>query len=122
MSAPLDQAPPADGASPVVPPHLQTFLALDFGIKRTGFAVGNRLMRTAQPQGTIAAEGDARFVQIAKHLSEWQPEQKLMKLRAPRCNDGRLTISLFASRCQPACPPSLANDALAPSNNASATM
>ena len=58
MSAPLDQAPPADGASPVVPPHLQTFLALDFGIKRTGFAVGNRLMRTAQPQGTIAAEGD----------------------------------------------------------------
>ena len=74
MSAPLDQAPPADGASPVVPPHLQIFLALDFGIKRTGFAVGNRLMRTAQPQGTIAAEGDARFVRIAKHLSEWQPD------------------------------------------------
>ena len=74
MSAPLDQAPPADRASPAVPPHLQTFLALDFGIKRTGFAVGNRLMRTAQPQGTIAAEGDARFVRIAKHLSEWQPD------------------------------------------------
>ena len=74
MSDPLDQAPPADRASPVVPPHLQTFLALDFGIKRTGFAVGNRLMRTAQPQGTIAAEGDARFVRIAKHLSEWQPD------------------------------------------------
>ena len=74
MSDPLDQAPPADRAFPVVPPHLQTFLALDFGIKRTGFAVGNRLMRTAQPQGTIAAEGDARFVQIAKHLSEWQPD------------------------------------------------
>jgi putative Holliday junction resolvase len=58
----------------VVPAHLQTFLALDFGIKRTGFAVGNRLMRTAQPQGTIAAEGDARFVKIAQQIKDWQPD------------------------------------------------
>ena len=57
-----------------VPANLQTFLALDFGIKRTGFAVGNRLMRTAQPQGTIAAEGDARFVKIALQIKEWQPD------------------------------------------------
>ncbi|MDO9198531.1 Holliday junction resolvase RuvX [Rhodoferax sp.] len=57
-----------------VPVGLQTFLALDFGIKRTGFAVGNRLMRTAQPQGTINAEGDARFVKIAERLREWQPD------------------------------------------------
>jgi putative Holliday junction resolvase len=65
----------AQAATPVVVPlHLQTFLALDFGIKRTGFAVGNRLMRTAQPQGTIAAEGDARFVKIAQQLKEWQPD------------------------------------------------
>ena len=66
-----DQAQPAPL---VVPASLQTFLALDFGIKRTGFAVGNRLMRTAQPQGTIAAEGDARFVKIAQQLKEWQPD------------------------------------------------
>jgi putative Holliday junction resolvase len=59
---------------PSVSPGLQTFLALDFGIKRTGFAVGNRLMRTAQPQGTIQAEGDARFVKIAERLREWQPD------------------------------------------------
>ena len=57
-----------------VPPGLQTFLALDFGLKRTGFAVGNRLLRTAQPQGTITAEGDARFVKIAQQLKEWQPD------------------------------------------------
>ena len=57
-----------------IAPGLQTFLALDFGIKRTGFAVGNRLMRTAQPQGTIAAEGDARFVKIAQQIKEWQPD------------------------------------------------
>jgi putative Holliday junction resolvase len=57
-----------------VPAALQTFLALDFGVKRTGFAVGNRLLRTAQPQGTIAAEGDARFVKISQHVKEWQPD------------------------------------------------
>lgn len=57
-----------------VAPTLQTFLALDFGIKRTGFAVGNRLLRTAQPQGTIQAEGDARFLQIAQRIKEWQPD------------------------------------------------
>jgi len=53
---------------------LQTFLALDFGLKRTGIAVGNRLLRTAQPQGTIHAEGDARFVKIAAQLKQWQPD------------------------------------------------
>ena len=35
------------GASAPVPKHLQTFLAFDFGIKRTGVATGNRLTRTA---------------------------------------------------------------------------
>ena len=59
---------------PVVPPHLQTFLALDFGLKRTGFAVGNRLMRTAQPQGTITAEGKTRFDKVAQQLKTWQPD------------------------------------------------
>ena len=58
----------------LVPLNLQTFLALDFGIKRTGFAVGNRLLRTAQPQGTLQAEGDARFAKIAARLREWQPD------------------------------------------------
>lgn len=59
---------------PVVSAALQTFLALDFGLKRTGVAVGNRLMRTAQPQPTIRAEGDARFARIAERLREWQPD------------------------------------------------
>ena len=62
-------------ATPVsVAPGLQIFLALDFGLKRTGFAVGNRLLRTAQPQGTITAEGDARFVKIAQQIAQWQPD------------------------------------------------
>ncbi|HCY17361.1 MAG: Holliday junction DNA helicase RuvA [Curvibacter sp. GWA2_64_110] len=57
-----------------VPAELQTFLALDFGLKRTGVAVGTRLLRSAQPQPTIQAEGDARFVKIAERLCEWQPD------------------------------------------------
>lgn len=67
----MDQAPVATA---LVAPNLQTFLALDFGLKRTGFAVGNRLLRTAQPQGTIAAVGDARFIKIAAQLKTWQPD------------------------------------------------
>lgn len=57
-----------------VPPQLQSFLALDFGLKRTGVAVGTRLLRQATPQPTIKAEGDARFAQIAVRLREWQPD------------------------------------------------
>jgi len=57
-----------------VPPQLTTFIAFDFGVKRTGVAVGNRLLGTAQPQGSIVAQGDARFEQIAKRIAEWQPQ------------------------------------------------
>jgi putative Holliday junction resolvase len=74
MSSVADQAPTPPTEALVVPAGLQTFLALDFGLKRTGFAVGNRLLRTAQPQGTITADGDARFVRIAQQLKEWQPD------------------------------------------------
>jgi putative holliday junction resolvase len=47
----------------VVPPELTTFIAFDFGLKRTGVAVGNRLLGTAQAQGSIHAQGEARFEQ-----------------------------------------------------------
>jgi putative Holliday junction resolvase len=63
-----------NGILPSVPDQLQTFLALDFGLKRTGFAVGNRLLRTAQPQGTLVAEGQARFDKVAQQLKTWQPD------------------------------------------------
>src|SRR6202012_4039161 len=47
-----------------VPAQFQTFLAFDFGLRRTGVAVGNRMLRTATPQPTIRAEGsDARLAQ-----------------------------------------------------------
>lgn len=57
-----------------VPSHFQSFLAFDYGQKRTGVASGNRLLKTATPQGTIAAQGDARFAQIEARVREWQPD------------------------------------------------
>jgi len=60
--------------APGVAPSLQTFMAFDYGEKRTGVAVGNRLLGTAQPQGSIQAQGDARFAQIAQCIQEWQPD------------------------------------------------
>ena len=51
-----------------------SFLAFDLGLKRTGVAVGNRLMRSATPQPTIRAEGDARWAPIESCVAEWQPD------------------------------------------------
>lgn len=59
---------------PEVPPHLQSFLCFDFGLKRTGVATGNRLLDHAQPRGTLRAEGDARWPLVAKALQDWQPD------------------------------------------------
>ncbi|NMM76647.1 Holliday junction resolvase RuvX [Rhodococcus sp. SRB_17] len=64
----------AAAAPAAVPGQYQTFLAFDFGLKRTGVAVGNRLLGTASPQATIRAEGDARFAQVAERIAEWQPD------------------------------------------------
>ncbi|MBY0453786.1 MAG: Holliday junction resolvase RuvX [Burkholderiaceae bacterium] len=64
----------ATAQPPVVPAHFQSFLAFDFGLKRTGVAVGNRLLGSASPQATIRAEGDARFAQVAQRIAEWQPD------------------------------------------------
>jgi putative Holliday junction resolvase len=62
------------GPAPDVPPHLQTFLAFDFGLKRTGVAVGNRMLRTATPQATIRAEGAERLAHVDQRVKEWQPD------------------------------------------------
>ena len=65
---------PPSPSQPQVPAHFITFLAFDFGAKRTGVAVGTRLMRSAQPLASIQAAGDAKFEQIAKRITEWQPD------------------------------------------------
>lgn len=64
-------------SSPVtapIPSQLQSFLAFDFGLKRTGVAVGNRFTRSAQGLATVKAEGDARWPLIDARVKEWQPD------------------------------------------------
>ncbi len=51
-----------------------TFLAFDYGLKRTGVASGNTVTRAATPQATIAAEGVARFPIIEARIREWRPD------------------------------------------------
>ena len=69
QAMPDSAAPHASG-----PSRFQSFLAFDFGQKRTGVASGNRLLRSATPQATIRAEGDARFAQVEARIREWQPD------------------------------------------------
>ena len=53
----------------------QTILAFDFGLKRTGVALGNTLTGGARPLTTIeTAENAIRFARIEALLAEWQPD------------------------------------------------
>lgn len=63
-----------------------TLMAFDYGLKRTGVAVGNTLLRQAEPLTTVQAEGDARFAPIAKLIGEWRPAALVVGV--PRHPDG----------------------------------
>ncbi|MBP7914088.1 MAG: Holliday junction resolvase RuvX [Vitreoscilla sp.] len=52
----------------------QSFLAFDFGTRRTGVATGSAVLRQGQPLRTISGEGEARFVAIEKLIGEWKPD------------------------------------------------
>jgi putative Holliday junction resolvase len=60
---------------------VETVLGFDFGLKRIGVAVGNSLLRQAQPLTVItAATNDAKFVAIAALVQEWQPTRCVVGL------------------------------------------
>jgi putative holliday junction resolvase len=52
----------------------QTFLAFDFGVRRTGVASGNSLTRTATPQGAVVATSATRLAAIELRVKTWQPD------------------------------------------------
>lgn len=53
---------------------MDTVLGFDFGLKRIGVAVGNTLLKQAQPLTVIAAAtNEAKFAAIADLVNEWQP-------------------------------------------------
>jgi putative Holliday junction resolvase len=52
-----------------------TILAFDFGLKRIGVAVGNSILKQAQPLTIItAATNDDKFSAIAQLVREWEPD------------------------------------------------
>lgn len=64
-----------------------TFLAFDFGTRRIGIAVGNTLLRRANPLTTINEEkNERRFAGIAALLAEWRPAALVVGL--PSNEDG----------------------------------
>ncbi|MCY7305983.1 MAG: Holliday junction resolvase RuvX [Rhodoferax sp.] len=61
-------------ATLAVPGELQTFMALDFGIRRTGLAFGSRLLGCATALPTMQVQGEARLQLLKSRLAEWQPQ------------------------------------------------
>ena len=66
---------------------MQTVLAFDFGLKRIGVAVGNTLIRQAQPLVVIQEPtNDGKFAAIRELIAQWQPAVCVVGL--PRHWDG----------------------------------
>jgi putative Holliday junction resolvase len=69
--ASLEDSPPA---APTLRRRDYSFLAFDYGLKRTGVASGNTVTLSASPLTTVKAEGNARFAPIERLIREWQPD------------------------------------------------
>jgi putative Holliday junction resolvase len=62
-------------------PAAATILAFDFGLARTGVALGNTLTGGARPLETIeTAENARRFARIAELVAEWRPDLLVLGL------------------------------------------
>ncbi len=60
---------------------MSTVIAFDFGLKRIGVAVGNTLLKQAQPLPLIAEPTyDGKFNAIGALLAEWQPDTLVVGL------------------------------------------
>src|SRR3989442_14390637 len=58
-----------------------TLLAFDFGLKRIGVAVGNTILKQAQPLTVISgATNDAKFSDIAALIDQWKPARCVVGL------------------------------------------
>jgi putative Holliday junction resolvase len=60
---------------------IETIFAFDFGVKRIGVAMGNTMIRQAEPVKVIAAIDNAtRFADIQALLDEWKPSRLVVGL------------------------------------------
>jgi putative Holliday junction resolvase len=75
----------------------ETIFAFDFGVKRVGVAMGNTLIRQAQPLQVISSIDNAsRFAAIGALITEWQPD--LLVVGLPMHPDG--TEHEMSARCR----------------------
>ena len=76
---------------------VDTIFAFDFGIKRIGMAMGNTMIRQAQPLKVInAIDNAARFAVIEALIAEWTPT--LLVVGLPMHPDG--TAHEMTARCR----------------------
>jgi len=60
---------------------IETIFAFDFGVKRIGVAMGNTMLRQAEPLKVISAVDNAtRFAAIQSLLDEWKPARLVVGL------------------------------------------
>ncbi|GJJ01187.1 MULTISPECIES: Holliday junction resolvase RuvX [Telluria group] len=60
---------------------IETIFAFDFGVKRIGVAMGNTMIRQAEPVKVISAIDNAtRFADIQALLDEWKPARLVVGL------------------------------------------
>lgn len=64
----------------------ETYLAFDYGLRRTGVASGSRMLGRGSPLTTVTAEGNARFAPIEALIREWRPDALVVGV--PRHPDG----------------------------------
>jgi putative Holliday junction resolvase len=66
---------------------MSVLLGLDYGLKRTGLAIGNTITHTARPLSIIQAENRQGFLaRLAPSIKEWQPDTLVLGL--PTYPDG----------------------------------
>lgn len=72
-------------------------MAFDFGLARTGVALGNTLVREARPIGIIHAKtNEERWQAIAALVEEWKPD--VFVVGVPRHGDG--SANDLTARCE----------------------
>ena len=60
---------------------IETIFAFDFGVKRIGVAMGNTMLRQAEPFKVInAVDNTTRFADIQALLDEWKPARLVVGL------------------------------------------
>ena len=61
--------------------NIDTILGFDFGIKRIGVAIGNTMIRQAQPLSVIKEiANEPRFAAIATLIADWRPSRLVVGL------------------------------------------